>query len=201
MSGLKRTDLRRYLNALLQVETVVQSADCETGPLWQNCDDTSISVYDHASHQIFENTDPSYQLDNDCAAIIFSIDSVKYSFLKTRIDKNDIRFNIDIVANAESGKKRQDVLDQIEARILYRMFEQPTFVDTVTGEKLRSFMTWPDQNRVACEVKDESDFKGEYTLRRMMFSMTTNECIGKTDCGDIPLCFDFMNLTVLDDAC
>lgn len=198
---LKRTALRRYLKALLWYDGVPQSAECDIGYLWTNCDGERIDVFDSETHQIFENADASYQLGLGSAAVIYTVDTVNYSLTATGVDRAEIRFYIDIVANDASGEKRQNVLDQIEERILYRIYSYADFVDASTGAAMPSFMRWLDGNQLRIEVRDESDFKGSYTLRRMGVSFSTRECVKKTGCSDQPLCFDFDELTVLDDAC
>jgi hypothetical protein len=198
---LKRQQLRRYLMALLWHDNVIQTADCESGPLWTNCDGERIDVLDHETHQIFEDGDEPYQLRSGNAIIVFSHESVNYELSATELEVSKFRVQIDIVANEASGRKRQDILDTIEERIYYRLLSYQTFTDASTGENLTSFMRWLDRNNIRIETRDDSAFKGNYTLRQMVLSFEAKDCIRRPGCDDVPICFDLEKLTLLDGDC
>ena len=201
ISNLKRTKLRRYLKALFYSNQVPQDAVCGIGDLWTNCNGEPLDIFDSETHQIFENVEASYQIGLRDAAVIFTFESVKYQFIKTKVDSASISLYIDIVVNASSGEKRQDMLDLIEERLIYRLLSHTSFIDATTAETLTSFMNWADRNDVNLETRDESDFKGIYTLRRMKLDFVTSECIKRPGCDDVPICFDFEDLTRLDEFC
>ena len=177
--------------ALLYSDAVPQSKDCELGPLWLNCDDERLVPLDHETSQIFADGENSYQLQNDEAAVIFYFQTVNYRASPTKIEAADYTLIIDIVANAAGGEQRQDILDAIEERILYRLYSYADFVDASTGETLRSFMRALDRNTLTVATVDDSNFNGRYTIRSMRLGFTTNECILRPGCDDAPICFDF----------
>lgn len=198
---LKRQQLRRYLLALLWHDTVPQTADCETGFLWDNCDGERPDVFDHETHQLFEDAEASYNLRPDCVAVVFGFERVNYVLQPTKIERTEFSLWIEIICHAASGRKRQDILDEVEERILYRLFSYASFVDASTGDTMQSFMHWINRNELRIETRDESAFGGDYTIRRMKFNLEAKDCIEKAACDDIPLCFDFTDLTALDENC
>lgn len=198
---LKRQLLRRYLLALLWRDDVAQSADCELGPLWLNCDGQPAEIFDHETHQLFIDSDGTSGLSPKGAAIIFGFQSVVYSVEPTRLGAVTFNFWIDIVAHDVNGQKRQDILDVIEERILYRLVTHQSFIDASTSETLQSFMGWLTGNQLQITTIDDSDFAGDYTIRRMSVTFASNECIKKQNCSDTPICFDFSDLTRLDEIC
>jgi hypothetical protein len=198
---LRRAQLRSYLTALLYHDTVVQSVDCELGFLWTNCNGDRADVFDHETHQIFENADAPYGLNAKDVVIIFGFESVDYFLTPTAVQDTELRFWVDVVANDASGKRRQDILDIVEERILYRLLSYQDFTDATTGETLTSFMRWVDRDGLRIETRDDSAFQGNFTQRRMRMTIRTKDCIQKTDCDDEVLCFDFKDLTRLDEAC
>lgn len=180
----------------------MQTADCETGLLWQNCDSERPDIFDHETHQIFEDAEATYELGPECIAIVFGFDGVSYGLAGARLDYTEISLWIDIVCHDNSGAKRQDILDTVEERILYRLLSFQTFTDATTGEPLPSFLRWVDKNEIKIESRDDDmEFAGSYTIRRMRMQLTVRDCIQKPDCGDVPLCFDFDNVTRLDNSC
>ena len=128
-------------------------------------------------------------------------DRVGYVLEPTKIDRTELTLWIEIVCHDASGRKRQDILDQVEERILYRLFSYASFTDASTGETLQSFMLWARGNELRIETRDESAFGGDYTIRRMTINLLTRDCIQKQGCDDVPLCFDFSDLTPLDENC
>jgi hypothetical protein len=198
---LRRAQLRKYLLALLWHDDVYQTADCEKGPLWVNCNGERIEVFDHETHQIFDNEDARYNLDAKDAVIIFHFESVRYNFTSTASDKTAFRLNIDIVVNDSSGRKRQDILDIIEERIFYRIISYQSFTNAQTGEAMPSFMNWLNRNELMIETRDDSGFLGDYTKRMMLITFEAQDCIRRPGCDDIPLCFDMDLLTKLDGDC
>ena len=198
---LRRTQIRRYLLALLWSEEVPQDADCGLGPLWVNCDDEPVEILDHSTHQIFEDAEAGYNLRQGDAAIIFGFDRVSYVLQSAAVDSGDYSLWIDIVVHEADGHKRQNILDTIEERILYRLISYSDFTDAQTGNLMRSFLRLMDGNRLQVESRDDSDSLGDYTIRRLGFNFAANECISKPPCGDMPLCFDFTNLAPLEGGC
>lgn len=197
---LKRTLLRRYLLAILYSDEVFQSPDCEKGPLFVNCDGERPDVFDSYTHQVFEDAEGNYNLQPESIGVVFNIERLSYTLSPTEIESVNLVFRVDIIAHANNGKKRQDILDIVEERILYRLFSYQTIQDASTGENLRSFMYWIDNNTLTVESRDDSSFDGNYTIRELTFTMQTNECIKKTGCGDTPICFDFSKLGVCEDG-
>ncbi len=188
---LKRMQLRRYLHALLYHE-MIQSPLCEVGFLYQNCDGQPPPIYDSPTQQIFENVEGSYPLKTDDMAIAFHIVSENYQLSKTAIDSNKITFAIELIVNASSGAKRQNILDDVQERILYRILSYQKFTDKSTGEQLPSFLTWADN--ITINITDDTDYDGSYTVRQLIFNLTTNECIKRSNCDLESICFDFSQL-------
>lgn len=193
--------MRRYLLALLWHDNVPQSALCEVGPLWTNCDGERADVFDHETHQIFENADDAYNLRPKCVAVLFNFESVNRVLSPTRVERTEIRLVIDIVCHDASGRLRQEILDQVEERILYRLLSYQEFTDAGTGEVLKSFMRWSDGNELRIDSRDNSAFEGNYTIRQLSIGLTTRDCVARPPCNDVALCFDFSDLTVLDENC
>ncbi len=188
---LKRMQLRRYLHALLY-HKMIQSPLCEVGFLYQNCNGQAPPIYDSPTQQIFENVEDSYSLKTDDMAIAFHIVSENYQLSKTEIESNKLTFAIDLIVNASSGAKRQNILDKVQERILYRILSYQKFTDESTGDTLNSFLTWADN--LTINVSDDTDYDGSYTVRQLTFNVTTNECIKRTDCDLESICFDFSQL-------
>lgn len=197
---LKRTQLRRYLLALLYSDEIYQSEDCEIGPLFVNCDGERPEVFDSYTHQVFEDAEGVYGLLPDSVGIVFNVTRLSYMLSPTEVERVNLTFRIDIIAHASSGMKRQDILDLVEERILYRLFSYQSIQDAQTGDMMRSFMYWADTNTINIDSVDESSFDGNYTIRELTFTMQTNECIKKPNCGDTLVCFDFSNLGVCQDG-
>jgi len=198
---LKRAALRRYLLALLWHDTVPQGPNCETGFLWDNCDGERPSIFDHETHQLFEDAEAGFNLRPSDIAVVFGFDRVAYVLEPTRIDRTELTLWIEIVCHDASGRLRQDILDQVEERILYRMLSYQTFTDASTNEDLTSFMRWLRGNELRIETKDDSGFAGDYTIRRLTLNLVTRDCIEKQGCDDVPLCFDFESLIPPEIAC
>lgn len=194
---LKRRLIRRYLMAMLCSEEIPQTADCEAGPLWENCSG-DLCIFDSWTHQMFRDADAGYAIGPDCVGINFLIENERYTATATCIQSADIEFSIEIVAHARNGEKRQDILDQVEERIWRRFFANVKIQDAQTGEILKPVFCMADENTINIRSSDESDFQGNYTIRTMSFSMTVKECIRQEPCDIVPLCFDFSALTILD---
>ena len=197
---LKRNLLRRYLLALLYSDEVYQSADCEKGPLFINCDGERPDVFDSHTHQVFEDAEGNYNLQPESIGIVFNIERLSYALSPTKIESVDLVFKIEIIAHETNGKARQDILDTVEERILYRLFSYQAFQDASTGEELRSFMYWLNENKLEIESRDDTSFNGNYTIRELTFTLRTNECMKKTNCDDAPVCFDFSKLGVCENG-
>lgn len=188
---LKRMRLRRYLKALLYHDNIPQSPSCEMGFLFTDCDGERAQVFDSPTHQLFENAEGTYDFKHDSIAIAFQVDSERLTLSPTRIESSTLSFTIDIIANASSGYDRQNMLDEVQERVLYRILSGQSFTDMSTGEELRSFMYWLGQNELGISIKDDTEYDGSLTVRQLTFTLSTNECIKKTGCSDEPLCFDF----------
>lgn len=187
--------------ALLYSDLVPQSKECDLGPLWLNCDETAADVLDHETRQIFEDAEQSYQLDSDEAAIVFYFQTVNYRGSPTKLEAADFTLIIDIIANANGAEKRQNILDTIEERLWFRLYSYADFTDATTGELLRSFMRHLDGNRLSATTNDDSNFQGRYSIRSIRLSVTMAECVEKTACGDVPLCFDFNLIPDFGNGC
>ncbi len=188
---LKRMQLRKYLHAMLW-HKMIQSPTCELGFLYQNCDGERPPVYDSPTEQIFENVEGSYPLKTNDMAIAFHVVSENFQLSKTEIESNKITFVIELIVNASSGAKRQNILDEVQERVLYRILSYQKFTDESTGDTLTSFLTWADN--LTINVSDDTDYDGSYTVRQLIFNLTTDECIKRTDCDLEPICFDFSQL-------
>lgn len=188
---LKRTRLRRYLKALLYHDNIPQSPSCEVGFLFVNCDGERPPVFDSPTHQLYENAEGSLDFKSDSVVITFQVEDENLVLSPTRIESSDLAFSIDIIANASGGYERQNMLDEVQEKILYRILSTQSFIDASTNDELRSFMLWLNQNELSVSIRDDTEFDGSTTVRRMSFTLSTNECIKKTGCTDEPLCFDF----------
>lgn len=176
--------------ALLSSELVPQTIECETGPLHVNCDGP-IVPRDHETQQIFEDAEQSYQLQAGDAAVIFYFQQVSYRGTATKLEGTDIVLNIDIVANAAGSEKRQEIIDAIEEKFWYRLYSFVTFKDANEERYYQSFMRWLSGNQLSATTQDDSNFAGRYTIRTIRITVSTQECIEKLACDDVPICFDF----------
>lgn len=188
---LKRMQLRRYLLALLSSNEVPQDPECNQGFLFVNCDGKDAYVFDSPTHELFENAEGSYQFKKDSITVTFQITNENLTLSPTRVEATNLSFQIDIIANASDGHLRQNLLDEVQERILYRLFSYQEFTDRLTGEKLKSFMTWNTGNKLEISIRDDSEYNGSITVRQMSFTLDTSECIERTGCSDTPICFDF----------
>lgn len=193
---LQRHKLRRYLLALLYLDEIVQSPDCDRGFLFTNCDGERPDVFDSPTIELMENASGELPFKKDSITIAFQIKNEAYTFNPTRVNEVLINFQIDIIANASSGEERQNMLDIVQERILYRLFSYQEFTDEDTGEVLKSFMYGLRENELRLNVTDETEYDGSNTVRQMSFSYTTSECIQKTACDDYPLCIDFSKIKI-----
>lgn len=177
--------------ALLSSELVPQNIECETGPLWQNCDGP-VLPRDHETQQIFEDAEHSYQLKSGDAAVIFYFQQVSYRGSASKLEGVDIVLIIDIVANAAGSEKRQEIIDEIEERFWYRVYSYTIFQDANEPDKYYvPFMRWMNNNQLQATTQDDSNFQGRYTIRTIRLSLSTNECVEKPPCDDEAICFDF----------
>ena len=197
---LLRTKVRRYLKALLWHDDVPQSADCGVGLLLDNCNEKSRAILDSNNNQLVIDADGQWRMDGTENAVVFEVDSVRHETQTLRICNTTIGFKIHIYSCVANGSKRQDELDKIEERILYRIFNYPTFVDATTNEEMRSIFRLADKNTFPISVNEETEFEGNYTIRSLDFTLESRECISKTNCNDQTLCFDWQNLTELGDC-
>lgn len=195
---LKRTLIRRYWLALLCSKDAYQTPGCETGPLWTNCNNEPIDIYDSATHQIGEDNHAPYSVASECAAVSIRIDSDTGTLTPGRFQDNQITFDIDIYVNHSSGHERQNMLDDIQCRILYRLINTPKITDVNTDDVYQSPICMALRNEVRLNVRDDSEAFACYTIRTLTFTLDVRECILSGNCNDKPLCFDFDNLTVLN---
>lgn len=191
---LKRQKLRRYLLALLYLDDIVQSPDCDRGLLFKNCDGTRPDVFDSPTIELMENASGEFLYKKDSITIAFQVKGESYYLSPTRVSELEITFQIDIIANASSGEERQNMLDVVQERILYRLFSYPEFIDQETDETLKSFLYDLNENTLRLNVSDETEYDGSNTVRSLSFSYKTSECIQRPACEDTPLCFDFKNI-------
>lgn len=195
---LRRTELRRYLICMLKSTEIPQDEGCSLGPLWENCDGNKLAVYDSDTFQLETNSEGKHALAHDCIKIVFFVDKVDYTLTPTRVENTQIRLTIHIVAVAKNGRKRAEILDTVEERIIYRILDQRDVTSASDGTVLRSFMRRALENTLTIKTTDDSSDEGSYTIRDLDLTFSTKDCINKPDCADEPLCFDFSALTVLD---
>lgn len=193
---LKRHKLRRYLFALLYLDNIVQSPECDRGFLFNNCDNKRPDVFDSPTIELMENASGEFLFKKDSITITFQVKSETYTFSPTRVSEVTINFQIDIIANASSGEERQNMLDIVQERILYRLYSYQEFIDEETSETLKSFMHGLNENTLRLSVTDESEYDGSNTVRQLSFSYTTDECIQRTACDDSALCIDFQKIKI-----
>lgn len=193
---LKRYKLRRYLFALLYLDNIVQSNDCDRGVLFTNCSGEKPDVFDSPTIEIMENASGEYLFKKDSIIITFQVKNETYTLNPTRVSEVSINFQIDIIANASSGEERQNMLDLVQERILYRIYSYQDFIDEETGETLKSFMRDLNENMLRLSVTDETEYDGSNTVRQLSFSYTTDECIQKTACEDSALCINFQKFKI-----
>lgn len=193
---LKRHKLRRYLFALLYLDNIVQSPDCDRGLLFKNCDGERPDVFDSPTIQLMENASGELPFKKDSITIAFQVKSETYTLNPTRVAEVAINFQIDIIANASSGEERQNMLDIVQERILYRLYSYPEFTDEETGEVLKSFMHGLNENTLRLSVMDDTEYDGSNTVRQMSFSYTTDECVTRTACDDSALCIEFSKFKI-----
>lgn len=200
---LKRRSIRRYLLALLCSEECPQGPDCDIGPLYRNCPKPgetlgeAINIFDSYTHQIDAlDAPPRFDLSPMCAAVNIAVEDESTDFGCQRISSNSITFKIEIIARANSGDKRQDILDLIQCRVYHRLWCCVPIEDAQTGEKLKPIITMAKGNNMRVRVGDRTD--SDYTVRTLTFTLEVDECIFKPDCKPLILCFDFSQLTILD---
>lgn len=193
---LKRHKLRRYLFALLYLDNIVQSPECDRGFLFTNCDGGRPDVFDSPTIEIMENASGEFLFKKDAITITFQIKGETYTLNPTRVGEVEIQFQIDIIANASSGEERQNMLDIVQERILYRLYSYQEFIDEETGEVLKSFMYGLRENTLRLNVTDETEYDGSNTVRQLSFSYTTNECIQRTACDDSAFCINFQKINL-----
>lgn len=191
---LKRHKLRRYLFALLFLDDIPQSPDCDRGLLFKNCDGERPDVFDSPTIELMENASGEFLYKKDSITIAFQVKGETYSLSPSRVNNVTINFQIDIIANASTGEERQNMLDIVQERILYRLFSYQEFEDAETGETLKSFMYGLNENELSLSVTDETEYDGSNTVRQMSFTYTTDECIKKTACDDTALCIEFSKI-------
>lgn len=191
---LKRQKLRRYLLALLYLDEIVQSPDCERGFLFKNCDGNRPDVFDSPTIELMENASGEFPYKKDSITLAFQVKGESYELSPTRVSELEITFQIDIIANASSGEERQNMLDVVQERILYRLLSYQEFIDQETGETLKSFMYDLNENTLRLNVSDETEYDGPNTVRTLSFSYKTSECIQRPACDDVSLCFDVKNI-------
>lgn len=190
MRMLKRHKLRRYLFALLYLDNIVQSPDCERGFLFTNCDGKRVDVFDSPTIELMENASGEFEFKKNSITIAFHVKNESYTLSPTRVNQVTINFQIDIIANASTGEERQNMLDVIQERILYRLYSYQEFEDQETGEVLKSFMLGLNENSLNLTVTDETEYDGSTTIRQMSFTYATDECIQRTTCDDVALCIE-----------
>lgn len=191
---LKRHKLRRYLFALLYLDNIVQSPECDRGFLFTNCDGERPDVFDSPTIEIMENASGEFLFKKDAITITFQVKGETYTLNPTRVGEVEIQFQIDIIANASSGEERQNMLDIVQERILYRLYSYQEFIDEETGEVLKSFMYGLRENTLRLNVTDETEYDSSNTVRQLSFSYTTNECIQRTACDDSAFCINFQEI-------
>lgn len=193
---LKRHKLRRYLFALLYLDNIVQSPECDRGFLFTNCDGERPDIFDSPTIEIMENASGEFLFKKDAITITFQVKGETYTLNPTRVGEVEIQFQIDIIANASSGEERQNMLDLVQERILYRLYSYQEFYDNETGEVLKSFMYGLKENTLRLSVTDESEYDGSNTVRQLYFSYKTDECIQRTACDDSALCIQFSKIKI-----
>ena len=196
---LKRTHVGRYLMALLASETIPQNSKCEIGPIATSCGKPVI-IQDSSTDQQFANIEAEYDhTKKSTVGVSFNVPNVTYMLSGNRIDYSRLTFNVLVTVIDKTGVRRQNKLDDIEAKFLYRLLSLPTIRDKETGLDLKPFIKLSRGNsNVTIKTSDYSDYEGSYTIRDYEFTLDTNECIGEQNCELEVICFDFSKLTPLD---
>jgi hypothetical protein len=198
---LRRTALRRSLMALLYSDEVSQGACCEYGPLWTGCDNRPIDILDSETSQLFPEVDGTFELAQEDAIICFYFQRVDYELSQAKVENVELNLQIDIVANAASPARRQDILDTIEERILYRLLSAATFTDATLGIDLPVITRLLKRNGLSIRTLEDSNFRGKYTYRSLSMTLNSDECIKKGGCDDVPLCIDLTIIPDLETVC
>ena len=195
---LNRRKIRRYMIALLSSDEIPQGPDCEKGPIWEGCEDLTAQITDSETGQLQENVEKS--IDDSVSTCVFldvNVEEVSYNLSSNEIDNSTIRFQVSIGAIASTGEERVEILDDIEEKILYRFFTAGVIIDAEEGTELPSPLRLAKQNTLTIKVTDDNSYGGDYTIREMLFTLASNECIKTPNCDVKALCFDFSKLTIL----
>ena len=183
--------------AVLCSDEVYQSAACEVGALWKNCDDTDVEVYDSETGQIGDDNFAPYEVDPQCASVAIRVSDESGLINAGRFEQNSITFEIDLIVNESSGHKRQNTLDEIQMRVLYRILNTTKIKDANSESVYKSPLCMARRNEVRFTVRDDSESYSCTTVRTLTFTLDVEECINKGNCDDRLLCFDFDALTKL----
>lgn len=187
---LARTCLRRYLNALLCSVDIPQTKDCDTGPLWTECDGTPIRPDDT----------PFYELDTDGPAgepelksgevhVVYRVQSERMKLTATRECETTLVFEIHIHACDNEGWKREDILDILQERIITRLFAAPRVTDEEGIVYPSPFEIAKEEIDLTISDADGSLFEGIYAARILQFTLKTENCLGVPDCPAPVICF------------
>lgn len=197
---LMRQHIRQYLKILLWSEEIPQTADCEVGALLDNCDNKARGIFVQTNSQIVSDADGEWRADGTKNAVVIEISNVTHTGILSTLCDSKISFNIHVYSCEKDANRRQDSLDIIEERIWHRLYSYATLTNAITGEKLKPIFKRADHNTFNVNISEETDFDGDFTVRTLNFTFDYKECISKSDCLDTELCFDFSDLTGLEDC-
>lgn len=197
---LIRNKIRRYLKAVLWHDDVPQTADCETGLLLDNCTEKHRGIFDSTNDQVVVDGDGQWRVGGTKNAIVFRVGNVTHDAISNGLCNSNISYEIHLFSCVTSASKRQDELDTIEERIWNRLYCYQEFQDATTGENIRPIFRLADGNKTSISISEETEFEGNYTVRSIIFTMDYQECIKRTNCHDKPLCFNWQDLTGLEDC-
>ena len=176
--------------ALLCNEETPQTPDCELGPIWDNCGGPA-DIIDDLVGQADE--DAECLKDNE-VLITFRVSASDFEITNKEFCSATFGIEIDIIACAPGGHRRQDILDEVESRIYHRLLSDCTYADAETGQTLSSPLKMADRNSLSGLSSDETDFDGKQTVRTINLNFTTKPCIARPCCEAKPICFDFSKL-------
>lgn len=197
---LLRTKIRRYLLALLYSQEIPHSPECEVGPLFLNCDGEPVDVLDSSDKYIFADADPT-QYKGDYAGIVIEIVSQTDMISPSKVESSTIDFAIHISVIGNSGYERQNALDLIQERIVYRLLGEHRIQDAETDQMMKPISHYADRNEITMKVTDEADHNGSYTVRTLDFSLKSRECLKQLECNNSEICFDFSSIVKAPGGC
>lgn len=188
---LSRTRLRRVAIASLQDEAAPFGSDCDdTGPIWENCNGDLIDIHDSPAGWLGDVIDGDDYNAASFPALAVYVDGERWAFQgegETNL-RGNLSLIVDIYACSDSEWGAEDTLDEIQSRILHRLFRQTTV--TVGADTFPAIL---DRKPESLTVRNERTRGGDRILymRQLELVVGATECIVVPDCVPIdPICFD-----------